>query len=117
MSAQLSFPPDRPTMMRSPSAIMLKSWIAFVTFRALFDSRCVEYPTRLILSRPGSVRVSRPRREICVSVLRDDVNHRPEKPGITRRAIHACRARVVEEGHVTAGRLDRHRIHVARRLD
>src|SRR5687768_4216826 len=39
ISAQLSFPPDRPTMMRSPSSIRLKSVIAFVVFFEIRASR------------------------------------------------------------------------------
>ena len=34
ISAQLSLPPDSPTMMRSPSSIRLKSVIALVAFLA-----------------------------------------------------------------------------------
>ena len=39
MSAQLSLPPDRPTMTRSPSSIRLKSVIALVVFLAIRASR------------------------------------------------------------------------------
>src|SRR3989442_15714021 len=42
-SAQLSFPPDRPTMMRSPSSMRLKSVIAFVVFLAMRASRGLRY--------------------------------------------------------------------------
>src|SRR5215831_13255969 len=38
ISAQLSLPPERPTMTRSPSSIRLKSAIALPTFRAIFVS-------------------------------------------------------------------------------
>src|SRR5262245_29847611 len=46
MSAQLSLPPDSPTITRSPSSIRLNSTIAFVTFLAILASRSDEYAIR-----------------------------------------------------------------------
>src|SRR6187549_3338374 len=72
-------------MTRSPSSIRLKSWIAFVTFLATLASRCVEYPTFNVLSRVGAAAGRHPSgRDICVSVLRDEVNHRAKKARVLR---------------------------------
>src|SRR5690349_11838835 len=46
MSAQLSFPPDNPTITRSPSSIKWYSVIAFVTCFARRASRSVAYGIR-----------------------------------------------------------------------
>src|SRR3954463_9384313 len=51
-SAQLSLPPERPTMMRSPSSTRLKSLIAFVVFFAMRASMGLRYDMEsLILPR------------------------------------------------------------------
>src|ERR687892_1737093 len=100
MRAQLSLPPERPTITRSPSSIRLKSCIALVTFLATLDSRCVEYPTCVFLSwRDRAARRHPPACDICVSVLRYDVNHRAEKPRIAARALARRLARLFEKRH------------------
>src|SRR5688500_17944359 len=100
ISAQLSLPPERPTMTRSPSSIRPKSWIALVTFLATLDSRCVEYPTGVFLSWHDRAAGRYPAaRDICVSVLRDDVNSRAEEPRIVARAFAGSVAGHLEKRH------------------
>src|SRR5688500_8702359 len=117
ISAQLSFPPERPTMTRSPSSIRLKSWIALVTFLATLDSRCVEYPTCVFLSRYDCAAGRYPAaRDLCVSVLRDDVDHRAEEPRIAARTFPCRFARHLEEGDEPCRGGDRHVVEITRRL-
>src|SRR5262245_13020426 len=118
MRAQLSFPPERPTMTRSPSSIRLKSCIALVTFLATLLSRCVEYPTGVFLSWLEHAAGRHPAaRHVCVSVLRDDVNHRAEEPRIVARAFAPGFARHLEKRHEAGYRAYGHVVEIAGRLN
>src|SRR6186713_2371503 len=109
ISAQLSLPPERPTITRSPSSIRLKSCIALVTFLATLASRCVEYPTRVSLFRNLHAAWRHPApSDVCVSVLRDDVNHRAEESRIAARARARRRARHCEKRNETGCCSDGH---------
>src|SRR4051812_44761390 len=55
-SAQLSFPPDSPTMMRSPDSIIEKSVTALVVFFAMRASSSERYPMQTILLSLGADR-------------------------------------------------------------
>src|SRR4029453_2783568 len=118
ISAQLSLPPERPTMTRSPSSIRLKSCIALVTFLATLASRCVEYPTRVSLFRNLDAAGRHPAPgDVCVSVLRDDVDHRAEESRIAARAFARRLARHFEKRHEAGCGGDRHVVQVTRRLN